>query len=900
MATKKDLIEAQGFSRRRLLTAFTSGAPGGKELEPAKPLRAVVAGIALAIMVIVGGVFYGLVKPGLPDGWQNNKVILVKDTGARYLAVDGELYPIINATSARLLLPAEGYKDNVLTTSASSIADIPIGPSIGILGAPDDVPAAGALMPDGWAACPTADGTALSVPSTTAPSAAIQAPSPQAALVRNDGKTYVVTGGTAYLVEAGSSDAVLRAVGLEGIKPLEVDSRWLNLFDAGAPFTPLVVEGAGEALGGSTLFVGSAVHPQNSEKRFIVTQQATLAPLSELAFQLYLLGTGERGSVLEVTPAEISDLPTDALPAGGADWPDEVLQPVEPGASVCAMLGHDKQSKLPTTTLATTFAPPTGTDATVAVGAGALVAAGGEGLQGVNEVYVVDQSGTSFAIPDSSDDVLARLGYTTGNISVLTTAWMQFFASGPELTITAAGRTPDGIGGAGQGLPAPSVGPAPSAAPPASADPAPSAGTPPTPAAGSTPTQGAASADASDTGACEKGTVAYSLDPPATFDLLQATDVASVATGAGVIVAVVDSGIDVSNAHLTHTVVGGVNLVGDGERADGMSDIFGHGTSVAGVIAAAPIAGSAMVGLAPDARLLSVRVFRGEDEESIKAGFGPDVVLVAQGIRWAVDHDATVINVSMSGEDDAPELSDAVDYATANGALVVASAGNRNTTDNKTDSPRYPAADQGALAVAAVNMQADVTEASIHGSHVDVAAPGQAVLTSMAGGGDCVFASEAESPSYATAYASAAAALVAQAHPDETPAQWGYRLMASAIRVDPGARNNRSGWGVIQPLDAITLMPGSGERGPASPFTTTGPVMVHTAGVDVSTHAVASPLVGTKEAAVGAGIVAVVAMAALGIVAGYRRRPRPEPAAAAVLPRAGLLDAARADRTRLQ
>ena len=68
MATKKDLIEAQGFSRRRLLSAFTSGAPGGKELDPAKPLRAVAGGIALTAILILGGLFYSFLRPGLPTG----------------------------------------------------------------------------------------------------------------------------------------------------------------------------------------------------------------------------------------------------------------------------------------------------------------------------------------------------------------------------------------------------------------------------------------------------------------------------------------------------------------------------------------------------------------------------------------------------------------------------------------------------------------------------------------------------------------------------------------------------------------------------------------------------------------------------------------------------------------
>lgn len=898
MASKKDLIEAQGFSRRRLLTAFTSGAPGGKELEPAKPLRAVIAGIALSVMVIVGGVFYGLMNPGLKDGWQNNTVVLVKNTGARYVAIDGTLYPVINATSARLAIPAADYK--VITTTSSAISSIPVGPAIGILGAPDDVPAADALVADAWTACPTADGTALSIPGTAAAAA-----THTAALVRSDGHTYVVAAGTAYLVDAATSDAVLRAVGLSGIKPLNVDSKWLNLFAAGAPLEPLMVVGAGEAVVGTTLLAGTAVHPQNSADHFIVTAKGTLAPLNPLAFQLYLLGTGARGAELEVTSGEIRNLLND-VPAGGVDWPVDVLTPVAPGASVCAVLGHDARL-LPTTTLATTMAPPTGTSPTIAPGAGALVAAGGQGLQATREVYVVDQSGTSFGVPHAKADLLAQLGYTDTDVKTLTTAWMQFFASGPELTVAGARSSPEGSAGtnpAGPVLPTPtsSANPNRAATPPPSKTslPAPSVAALLAPSPGAQPTQGAASADASGNGKCEQGAGQLSADPPKTFNLLQVADLAPVATGKGVTVAVVDSGIDATNPHLNAAVIGGVNLVADGERADGMSDRLGHGTSVAGVIAARAVTGSGMVGLAPDAKLLSVRVYRGTDKETVKAGFGPDVRLMAQGIRWSVDNGATIVNVSMSGEDDAVELRDAVAYATEHGVLVVASAGNRNTAANQLDSLRYPAADPGVLGVAAVNLDGDVTEASIHGVHVDVAAPGQSVLSVQAGGGDCVFASDAESASYATAYTSAAAALLAQAHPEESPAQWSYRLMATAIRFNPEARNDLAGWGVIQPLDAITVVPGSGERGPVSPFTDNAPVTIDAATTVVSPHRDTSPFLASKQAVLGMTLGAATALATLGVFTAYRRRPQSQPTAAGNPARPGLLDTAKSDLTRLR
>lgn len=122
------------------------------------------------------------------------------------------------------------------------------------------------------------------------------------------------------------------------------------------------------------------------------------------------------------------------------------------------------------------------------------------------------------------------------------------------------------------------------------------------------------------TGACEPGTVVFAAEAPSALTALGAEDANRLATGKGVVVAVVDSGIDAGNPHLAGVVVGGVNLVGDGERADGLSDLTGHGTAIAGQIAAQPVSGSGVVGFAPDARLLSVRAFRSDSPQDVDKG----------------------------------------------------------------------------------------------------------------------------------------------------------------------------------------------------------------------------------------------------------------------------------------
>ncbi|MFJ4998270.1 S8 family serine peptidase [Microbacterium sp. NPDC088619] len=377
--------------------------------------------------------------------------------------------------------------------------------------------------------------------------------------------------------------------------------------------------------------------------------------------------------------------------------------------------------------------------------------------------------------------------------------------------------------------------------------------------------------------ACTPGTVVYSPDAPPALALLGAEDANRVATGRGVVVAVVDSGIDAGNPHLAGVVIGGVDLVGDGERADGLSDTTGHGTAIAGQIAAQPIAESGVVGLAPDARLLSVRVFRSDQQQDKDKGFGPTSQRIADGIHWAADNGADIINVSISQSTDSPDLRAAVEHASAVGALVVASGGNRASDPDAKDGARYPAAYEQVLGVSAADASGRANDASIHGPQVGVTAPGMNVLSAALGGGDCIFAADAPASSFATGYASAAAALVAEAHPEDPPAGWAYRLTATALRDDADNRDDVNGWGFIQPLAAIELLPDETTRGPVSPyFDTTGSAARPPAAAVDPDHG-ASPFLLTREAALFTTIGGAALLGVLGILIVLRRR-REQPA----------------------
>jgi type VII secretion-associated serine protease mycosin len=321
---------------------------------------------------------------------------------------------------------------------------------------------------------------------------------------------------------------------------------------------------------------------------------------------------------------------------------------------------------------------------------------------------------------------------------------------------------------------------------------------------------------AAEDAACEVGRTRYINTSSYAISSLGIPQSWSIATGRGVTVAVVDSGVDPGNAHLEGALVPGTSFV----PGPATEDLLGHGTGVAGIIAGRYLQKSALVGAAPSAKIMPVRVFQDEDTSGSRpVAYPPDTGRMAQGIEWAVRHGADVINVSMSTRptDEAlPQLKAALALAQRKDVVVVASGGNQ-VEDAAFTQVRYPAGGDGVIGVAATNTAGTVDNWSIHGAQNDVSAPGMDVLIAFHANGDCLGGHEHAFTSWAAGFVSGLAAQLRERFPKESAEQIAYRIMASADRPRASERDDEQGWGQIRPYSALTMSLDPDRAGPALP-----------------------------------------------------------------------------------
>jgi Subtilase family len=260
------------------------------------------------------------------------------------------------------------------------------------------------------------------------------------------------------------------------------------------------------------------------------------------------------------------------------------------------------------------------------------------------------------------------------------------------------------------------------------------------------------------------------------------------ANGDNVLVALIDSGIDLSHPELAGVVVASYDAI------SGDTQPHPHGTAMAGAIAAH----EKLIGVAPRVRLLAIRAF-GAGAQQEGTSFG-----ILSGLDWAVEHGARVVNMSFAGPAD-PALKEALANARKKGLVLIAAAGNAGPKSP----PLYPAADPNVIAVTATDVNDHLFARANRGSFIALAAPGVDILTPAPHAAMQL----STGTSVAAAHVSGIAALLIERKPSLRPDEVRKILTSSARHMGSKPRDNEYGAGIADALDAVSsLQPKSAER----------------------------------------------------------------------------------------
>ncbi len=298
------------------------------------------------------------------------------------------------------------------------------------------------------------------------------------------------------------------------------------------------------------------------------------------------------------------------------------------------------------------------------------------------------------------------------------------------------------------------------------------------------------------------------------IEAIGAAEVWPEASGTGVIVAVIDTGVDGTHPDLEGQVIAGYRPATDEELPAGADSSYGgaHGTHVAGTIAA-KADGKGIVGIAPNAKIMPIVIF--DDPEIVGGnGFVGDD-LVAAGIVWAVENGAKAMNNSWGGWGYSQTLKAAFDYALDNDVVVMVSAGNDHTDQHIL----YPAGYPGIIEVAAVEYNGGEYKTTLFSSRSDgviVGAPGVKILStvpldeSLGAEGYSVVSAENggtydyyDGTSMACPHVTGSVALLLQKYPNAKPWQIRQLLQQTAVDIDDPGWDHNSGYGLINLKNAF-------------------------------------------------------------------------------------------------
>jgi type VII secretion protein EccB len=467
MQSRRDQVHAHMFVMGRITSGMLRADPDAPESPQGRTNRGVVIGIVIAVLLCGGAFVWGLISPGRSASWQSSDSLVIdQETGASYLYVDGRLRPVQNYASARLI---GGSKLTAHHVRTKSLDGTPHGQPVGIIGAPDALPPAGALARGAWAVC---SGTGVAGSTAPVTTLAIGMGDAGGADALTAGRGLLVTAPDAhvYLVWQGSrlrldqKGGAATALGYGGRTPTPVSAAFVDALPAGPDLAAPVVPGmggAGPSLDGHATRIGQVftVRVLGAKPRYYqlrrnglteVTMTVTALILADPAVRAEAYG-GRAPDAIGLAPDAMNGrLAPDTTTAAGAlpETPPRLVD-LQPDQNACARIqptavgprvsvALQDPASLGTAAQASTTPACTPVDRiTVPPGGGALVrvlpAAGGTAG---GTTYLVTDTGTKYRVASADD--LAALGYASDQAVALPSPLLAMLPTGPDLSAAAA------------------------------------------------------------------------------------------------------------------------------------------------------------------------------------------------------------------------------------------------------------------------------------------------------------------------------------------------------------------------------------------------------------------------------------------------------------------------------